>query len=176
MKTLLISILICGSLQAQTFKEKMIQYAEVSPYMIISGLGSAIKFNTSPLNGHKFMDRFPNANPMYWGPKSYLGKWKPVRDFSIEELYLLSDEEIIATDAKGNRIEAFPGSSTVFVTVTDAWHTFQAVDVLALSIGYYKLGRKIDRDQHWIWYVGDIVIPAAIRSTSFELGNRYFND
>ena len=61
-------------------------------------------------------------NPQFWNPKeSWKNKWGG-----------------IDTDT-GKLKEKFPGSSTVFVFTTDAWHLFQLVAYNGLGIACYLL-------------------------------------
>ncbi len=53
------------------------------------------------------------GNDRFWNPyQSNSNKWK-------------HDEHGLIEIRKGRRVERFPGSSTIFVFVTDAWHMMQ---------------------------------------------------
>jgi len=89
-------------------------------------------------------------NPNFWNPKkSWTNKWKV---------------------KYGKLQEKFPGSSTVFVFVTDAWHFFQFITYNLLAIGYFFLTRGDDDSIISIIYV---VLGLAIHKMVFEMFYKY---
>jgi hypothetical protein len=75
------------------------------------------------LQFHFGISRFKNLNPKFWNPAiSFENKWKT-----------WSNGNIIIY-ANGKKIERFPGSSTIFVWTTDAFHLFQFIFLNSLFI------------------------------------------
>lgn len=81
---------------------------------------------------------------------------------------------------KGNpadKIEAFPGSSTVFVIFTDAVHSTNAVDVASIGAGtMINFGNikedlaQYPRGTRWLAFAAKkIIYPIIVRAASFEL-------
>ena len=68
--------------------------------------------------GNSFYSKF---NPLWWNPAL---SWK--------NKYINADE--------GNLLPRFPFSTTWFVTFTDAWHTFQFIENLAMVSGIIFFG------------------------------------
>lgn len=174
----IITLLLSFSLQAQTLEQKLKQYARVTPLFIVSGIASGYHHNSSPLNGHKMMQKHPNWDPEFNdGRISHYRKWKLQREFTLGELYTLPSADIIYT-RDGSRVERYLGSSTVFVPFTDLWHLSQAVERTTYSAGYLWLGYMSYKEggrQRWYWYAADLIIPMVIHNITFELTDKSFN-
>ena len=176
MKHLIIILLFSTQVQGQTLEAKLIQYAKVTPIFMGAGYAAAYHHNSSPLNGHKMMTKHPNWNPRFNdGRISHYRKWELVRSFTLQELYTLSDSEIIARDTNGDRIERYAGSSTVFVPFSDLWHLSQSLQRTLEAGGFIYLGH-MSRGQNWKWYVVDLIYTFGVRSLTFQLTDNTFND
>lgn len=80
----------------------------------------------------------------FWGAKSWKRKWKLAEGFS---------REVVETGK-----ERFPGSSTIFVFLTDGYHLMQFFFIILFSISavsYEPLfGRLIDGCIYWgTWHI-----------------------
>lgn len=109
--------------------------------LVIAGISNAIM---DTLQFHFSTSRFSQLGE-WWNPvESWKRKWK-----------------------NGNRLdgERFPGSSTVFVFVTDAWHFFKSITFtsMALSIVFYNPA--------FTWWL-DFILYDLTFSLSFELSFR----
>ena len=88
----------------------------------------------------------------WWDPKiSHLNKWK---------------------NGDKSQGEAFPGSSTIFVFVTDAWHFFQFIQLRTLigAVVLFTIAilSFVSWDD-WIKYIISYVVLSIIFSGTFEL-------
>lgn len=96
-----------------------------------------------------FQARFPNANPGWWNPAiSWENKWKIDADGSV----------MVGFDR-------FPGSSNVFVFVTDGYHATRAADHLFLYAG---IALNIGERKRWTHYAVDVVFHSLARSIGFN--------
>lgn len=108
--------------------------------VLLSGIFKAVM---DKLQFHYFDSVFKNLKSSFWNPKvSWINKYKD------------NDPELG---------EKFPGSSTIFVWATDAWHLFQSINIilLMLAIVFYEsfTGYKIL----------DFIIYRIAYSFTFEL-------
>ncbi|MFN0275416.1 MAG: hypothetical protein ACKVPJ_06715 [Chitinophagales bacterium] len=93
-----------------------------------------------------FQEKFPTANEAFWNPAI---SWK--------NKYENGDP------LQG---ENFPGSSTVFVFTTDAYHLFRTLNKLNLvTIG----GLEFSERKEWYEYALDMVIYSIVYSAGFHL-------
>jgi hypothetical protein len=103
---------------------------------------------------------FKNLNAKFWNPeKSWQNKWKT----SLSKNKILS---FTVTDSKGHFKERFPGSSTIFVWLTDAFHLFQFVflNTLFLAFSFIAEGKELyGFTFHW-WsaFIGIRLIYALV--------------
>ena len=98
---------------------------------------------------------FKNLNPLFWNKSvSWKNKWKN------------------GDQAQG---EAFPGSSTIFVSLTDGWHFFQHFFLLPLfliPIAYSQCYPLIN----WsLWMVLDFIMMYAYFTGIFQIVYWLFN-
>ena len=91
-----------------------------------------------------FQNLHPKANPCYWNPSiSWHNKWQN------------------GDPANGER---FPGSSTIFVSLTDASHLTNSISkYTAIAAIVIKIGQK----QEWKYYLYDFVIYTFAYSAGF---------
>jgi hypothetical protein len=90
--------------------------------VIMAGISKAVMDN---LNFHFHTSIFKNRPTWYWNMEfSYLNKYQN------------------QDPTKGPK---FFGSTTFLVWTTDAWHLFQMVRQLSLTIGVFILGNNVDR-------------------------------
>lgn len=102
---------------------------------------------------------FMKLNHKYWyPPASWPNKWKliPFKDGDM----------IVAYDNKGRSIERFPGSSSIFVWLTDAFHLFQFIflNTLILALSFMADGKMVYSFpvQWWEAFIGIRLIYALV--------------
>lgn len=97
---------------------------------------------------------FKNKNPLFWNYKiSWKNKWK---------------------NGDPTQGEKFWGSSTIFVSFTDAWHLFQhffLLTIFLIPIIYSQCYPIIN----WYWMVTDFLLIYTIFNIIFEITYRIFN-
>ncbi|MBC8315548.1 MAG: hypothetical protein H8E51_08590 [Bacteroidetes bacterium] len=76
-----------------------------------------------------------------------------------------------------NQGEAFPGSTTIFVFVTDAWHFFQFIFLqsLFISIIMYRLSEYSMTYFGWWGYIIDFLIMSILFRIVFQLFYKLFS-
>ena len=69
-------------------------------------------------------------NPQFWNPvESWRNKWKKGFVYKVEE-----NKEEYSWERNPRFGERFPGSSTVFVFLTDAWHLLKEIMISSLIL------------------------------------------
>lgn len=92
----------------------------------------------------------------WWNPSiSWRNKWK---------------------DGNPNEGEKFPGSSTIFVGFTDAWHLFQHFNLMLLFIGFILYSQSFPLIDWVAWYVTDCAIIYASYTFVFEVFYKIFKN
>jgi hypothetical protein len=85
---------------------------------------------------------------LFWNPDiSWRNKWK---------------------DGDKEQGERFPGSSTVFVWATDAWHLFQTIMLALFRVAMLMVASMFIRLKWWAWGLWFIAI-SAVWSSGFHL-------
>lgn len=107
------------------------------------------------LQFHYFNSVFGRLNPYWWNPGiSHINKWQ------------IYDDGVIKRNEKGKRIEKFPGSSTIFVWLTDAFHLFQFLflNSLILALSLMADGKIVYsfQVQWWEAFIGIRIIYAVV--------------
>lgn len=100
---------------------------------------------------NRFERRHPHANPRYWRPsESWVNKWRN------------------GDPAQGER---FPGSSTVFVWTTDAYHLARTGRNLTMRAGlvYAAVAARDQRLKPWQTFAIRFVVSSAAFSAGFHL-------
>ena len=123
-------------------------YKVTVPLLLGSGLMDGLN---EVLHTHypRFQARFPGANPGWWNPAvSWENKWKIDADGSVMTGF-----------------DRFPGSSTVFVFVTDGYHATRAADHLFLYAG---IALNIGERKRWTHYLVDVGLHSLARSIGFN--------
>lgn len=123
-------------------------YKVTVPLLFASGIWDGLN---EVLHTHypRFQARFPNANPGWWNPAiSWENKWKIDADGSVMTGF-----------------DRFPGSSTVFVFVTDGYHATRAADHLFLYAG---IALNIGERKRWTHYLVDVGLHSLARSIGFN--------
>ena len=112
---------------------------------MLAGIAKGVQ---DTLAHHFSVSIFNNSNkfkPIFWDTnKSWLNKWS----------YLT-----------GVKKEKFPGSSTVFVAITDAWHLAQLLHLNILILGMFIIGT-----QSSLW---GLVIGTLLYRVVFEVNYRW---
>lgn len=99
----------------------------------------------------RFERRHPQANPRYWRPsESWVNKWRN------------------GDPAQGER---FPGSSTVFVWTTDAYHLARTGRNMTMRAGlvYAAVAPKDNRLKPWQTFAIRFAVSSAAFSAGFHL-------
>jgi len=97
---------------------------------------------------------FKNLNPLFWNKAvSWRNKWKDV----------------------DRKIEAFPGSSTIFVSFTDAWHLFQHFFLLPLFLAPIAYSQCFPIIPWNLWMVTDFILMYVYFTSVFSLFYWIFN-
>jgi hypothetical protein len=101
--------------------------------VIIAGtlLGGVSKAVQDTIAHHYVGSVFEHLDPDFWGPSSWKGKYA---DFDA-----------------GDRRPAFPGSLTIFVSLTDAWHLFGLLELLGLVGAGVAAGRLAEQAWRPAW-------------------------
>lgn len=98
-----------------------------------------------------FEGKFPDANPNYWNKGvSWKNKWK---------------------NGNPEDGEKFPGSSTIFVSLTDGYHLFRTLDYLALSGGSLFVFRG---NKEWWVYAIEFVAMSIVRHGVFTFVHDHY--
>lgn len=146
---LIFSILIFSNTFAQKknrqIEKKIVVYSLAALSGVFDGMNQALQFR------YKQVDAKLNLNDQWWNPKfSWQNKWK---------------------NGDRNQGEAFLGSSSVFVGVTDAYHSTRTGSFLshsaavAISISMGKCAEK----KKWYLYVIDAAAYHAVNRATFSL-------
>ena len=91
-------------------------------------------------------------NQIFWDPKiSWRNKWK---------------------DGDSEKGEKFPGSSTIFVGITDSWHLFKLLHNLSLFLGLFLISIGITSIICMAFY---FIIARIVFGLSFSLGFKYIS-
>lgn len=106
------------------------------------------------LQFHFWDSIFRPLKKSYWNPAvSWQNKWKLVMGH-------------IARNNSGEEIEHFPGSSTIFVWLTDAFHLFQFVflNTMILALSFMTDGKMVYSFpvQWWEAFIGIRIIYALV--------------
>jgi hypothetical protein len=94
-------------------------------------LGGVSKAVQDTIAHHYVGSVFEHLDPDYWGPSSWKAKYA---DFDA-----------------GDRRPAFPGSLTIFVSLTDAWHLFGLLELLGLCAAGVAAGRLAEQGWRPAW-------------------------
>ena len=120
------------------------------PFALFAGICDGL---SQTLYAHygAFENRFPNANDQYWNP--YV---------SWTNKYANNDP---------NLGEKFPGSTTLFVFTTDAYHLFRTINkVNLLTLGALEFSEK----RPILNYAIDFILYSAVYSAGFTLTYQVF--
>ena len=114
----------------------------------ISGLAECIM---DKLQFHFFETPFSDfKNQLFWNPQlSWMNKWK---------------------DGDPKLGEKFPGSSTLFVGLTDAWHFFKLIHNLTIFTGLFFISIS---GFNLIWMILLFLIARILFGIFFSLGFKY---
>jgi hypothetical protein len=115
------------------------------PFALFAGMCDGVS-QTLYSHYYAFETKFPEANPQYWNPyHSWTNKYKN------------------GDPAQGPK---FIGSTTVFVSMTDAFHLLRTLNKLNLvTLGALEFSEK----RTWQEYVIDLILYSAVYSVGFTL-------
>jgi len=145
-------------LPKQKFEITGMQYAGLG-LMFIGGVADGYN-QVVRHHYYRFAEMHPGHNPLFWGEKQWLNKWK------------LDDEgQIIPNPKTGlfrpDYVERFWGSSRWFVSVTDAHHLTREIDKLTTISGSMLL--VIGEKKPWWHYAIMFAGGVAARSAGFYI-------
>lgn len=149
MKRLIVILLICLSLvaQGQTFSQWCRSNIISWSLMTCAGANNAVN-NVLQHDYASFKATFPNAHDSYWNP-----------DISWRNKYKNGDPE---------QGEAFWGSSTVFVGVTDGYHLTNCIrNNMVCAAFAFKIGDW--KKRKWYYWVADFVSYSIAYGIGFNV-------
>ncbi len=156
MKTLIL-VLLSFSLTAQ-IKFQVKDYAALG-LSFVSGVADGYN-QVQRHHYYRMQEIHPNINDNFWGVDQWKNKWK------------LDDKgELIPNEKTGILqplyVEKFPGSSTVFVSITDAHHLTREIDKITIISGSVLI--TIGEKKKWYDYALRAGLTILARQAGFYL-------